>query len=583
MEPLISKMMEICVPFRKHMAGKASHPGLYKNALRMTRRACGIFLIVCILTACGPVKIVPTPTSLPDGNVLPADTPDTVSTALSPGLWIDLAIPDQLSQIARAVGIPAATNYEQATTWLVVAGSQNPPSISSTSQWVYALVTPFPTILEGVDTDALQLLWMGDPAHELTTWNLWMDESTLAVFTALWGEPAPDMVKIAPADTLSEKLWSSQGPAFALIPFENLEPRWKVLTIAGQSPIDKDFDISSYPLTVTFACFGENCADLNLPESNRDPSKLTVLVMTGVTALVRGTAWKMEQKGLDYPGQAIRDWLTEADITHISNEIPFAEDCPYPDPYQEAIVFCSDPRYIELLKYVGADVIELTGNHFQDWGSKATLYTLELYRQQGFMYYGGGSDLVDAEKALEIEHNGNRIALIGCNAPGPDFAWATESRPGAAPCGDLTWMVNEITRLSSEGFLPIVSFQHYEYYTPEPRPIQIQDFRMVADAGAIIVSGSQAHAPQGMEFYADALILYGLGNLFFDQMYYPLGSVLSTHTRQELIARHVIYDNKHISTELLTAMLEDYARPRPMIEEERFELLTTLFAVSKWK
>ncbi|MBE3066679.1 MAG: hypothetical protein IMZ73_04490 [Chloroflexi bacterium] len=58
---------------------------------------------------------------------------------------------------------------------------------------------------------------------------------------------------------------------------------------------------------------------------------------------------------------------------------------------------------------------------------------------------------------------------------------------------------------------------------------------------------------------------------------------MSTITRQELIARHVFYDNKYISTELLTAMLEDYARPRPMTEQERFELLTNLFTVSGWK
>jgi poly-gamma-glutamate synthesis protein (capsule biosynthesis protein) len=305
--------------------------------------------------------------------------------------------------------------------------------------------------------------------------------------------------------------------------------------------------------------------------------------MTGVTALVRRTAWTMEHKGILYPGQAIRDWLREADITHISNEIPFAQDCPYPDPNQEAIVFCSDPRYLQLLEDVGADVIELTGNHFQDWGSSATLNTLEMYRQRGLLYFGGGSDLADSQKSVEIVNNGNHIAFIGCNAPGPDYAWATESQPGAAPCGDLTWMVNEIARLRSAGFLPIATFQYYEYYSPEPRPNQLHDFRKVADAGALIVSGSQAHAPQAMEFYNDTFILYGLGNLFFDQMVYPLGNVMSKITRKELITRHIFYDNRYISTELLTAMLEDYARPRPMTEQERIELLTDLFTVSGWK
>jgi poly-gamma-glutamate synthesis protein (capsule biosynthesis protein) len=55
-----------------------------------------------------------------------------------------------------------------------------------------------------------------------------------------------------------------------------------------------------------------------------------------------------------------------------------------------------------------------------------------------------------------------------------------------------------------------------------------------------------------------------------------------TGTRREFIDRHVFYDGKYISTELLTAMLEDYARPRPMTEAERVEFLRYLFAASGW-
>jgi poly-gamma-glutamate synthesis protein (capsule biosynthesis protein) len=144
-------------------------------------------------------------------------------------------------------------------------------------------------------------------------------------------------------------------------------------------------------------------------------------------------------------------------------------------------------------------------------------------------------------------------------------------------------MANEITRLRSEGYLVIATFQHYEYYTPEPRPDQKADFRMMADAGAVLVSGSQAHAPQAMEFYNGVFIHYGLGNLFFDQMNYimPNGDI-TTRTRQEFLDRHIFYDGQYISTELLTAMLEDFAKPRPMLEEERIPFLQDIFAVSGW-
>jgi poly-gamma-glutamate synthesis protein (capsule biosynthesis protein) len=56
----------------------------------------------------------------------------------------------------------------------------------------------------------------------------------------------------------------------------------------------------------------------------------------------------------------------------------------------------------------------------------------------------------------------------------------------------------------------------------------------------------------------------------------------SLETRQEFVDRHVFYDGRHISTEVLTAILEDYARPRPMTPEERETLLRTAFTASGW-
>jgi poly-gamma-glutamate synthesis protein (capsule biosynthesis protein) len=120
---------------------------------------------------------------------------------------------------------------------------------------------------------------------------------------------------------------------------------------------------------------------------------MTVLVMTGVTALVRATAHTMELQGITYPAVDIGAWLREADITHISNEVPFARDCPFPNPNQINVVFCSDPRYIDLLEDVGTDVVELTGDHFGDWGADAMFFTLDLYQERGWPYYGGGANL----------------------------------------------------------------------------------------------------------------------------------------------------------------------------------------------
>jgi poly-gamma-glutamate capsule biosynthesis protein CapA/YwtB (metallophosphatase superfamily) len=136
-------------------------------------------------------------------------------------------------------------------------------------------------------------------------------------------------------------------------------------------------------------------------------------------------------------------------------------------------------------------------------------------------------------------------------------------------------MHDEIAHLRNEVDAVIVTFQYVEHYDYVPTPEQVVDFRGMADAGATIVSGSQSHHPMGLEFRGDGFITYGLGNLFFDQMF-------SLGTRQELIARHVIYRGRHISTELVTAMLEDYAQPCLARASERRTLLEAVFQASGW-
>ncbi len=510
---------------------------------------------------------VPTASATQPGPKIPTTTPTI--TPLPYPLWIDPSVPEALREAALDWNLPPAGSAAAASLQLGMAA----PSDSDLAVWTYALAAPFPTILDGVTLAELEAAWNASSSEPMAESPLWMTESTLSAFSVFFGEAGAGVVKTVPAEELVNALWENQ-PAWGILPFESLDPRLKVLTVDDQSPLRNDFDQSAYPLKIDFALAGSKAASFDLPAANRDPSKLTVVMMTGVTAMVRATAIRMEIAGLDYPAWDIGEILEAADITHISNEVPFYTGCPYPDPRQKELVFCSNPKYIELLELVGTDVVELTGNHFQDYGSPATLQTLALYDERGWPYYGGGADLEDSRKPALLTHNGNRFAFIGCNPVGPGFAWATEDQPGAAPCDDYEWMKAEIADLAERGYIVIATFQYIEYYEPVPTEQHVSDFRVIADAGATIVSGSQAHIPQAMEFYESTFIHYGLGNLFFDNMAGP--------SRREFLDRHVFYAGRYISTELVTAMLEDYARPRPMRTDEREVFLEKMFDASGW-
>jgi len=518
--------------------------------------------------------LTPTPTPTPAWPLtiyVPEGLPAPIADA------IDAALAEHPDLFAPASS-PATADVQ------IVVGSDL--GVTSLAEWVYAVAAPFPTLTDEVTWADVQSGWSGVASGPFGGQPLLMTEDTQAALSSVLGAPADGAVSALPADQLANTAWNTRpavrlnahGEAWAIVPFEQLEPRWKALRLDGASVLDKELDSGAYPLVVRIGATGSERGIAKLQEligaplTNRDPQKMTVLVMTGVTAMGRCTATTMDREGVLYPARDIRPWLVEADITHISNEVSFAHNCQ--QVCRDSVVFCAKPNYIELFEDLDIDVIELTGNHLLDWGEGAMELSLGMYDERGFPYYGGGWNVTQAQRPLTITHGVHTFGFIGCNPVGPDYDWATESRAGSAPC-NFDWMHAQIRQMREQSIIPIVTLQYWEFDRFEPTPQQMADFRAMVDAGAVIVSGSQAHHPQTFELYNGTFIHYGLGNLFFDQMQW-------IEYRREFIDRHVFYDGRHIGTEVLTAMLEDYARPRPMTTEEREAFLTEVFAAGGW-
>ena len=472
-------------------------------------------------------------------------------------------------------GVEKASSAETASLRL------EPGTVRAVSVWTYALVAPFPTLSDETTLQALKDLWshgtpIGDEGQSLL-----VDPSTADVFSGEWGKPS-DKVRVFGTGGILDTAWRERTD-WAILPFENLEPRWKVIALDGQSPVRKEFDPRTYPLQIPFSLNGDpKLAETILASSstnlvagtNRRADRLTSVILTGTTSLVRATAALMELHGMDYPAQDIGDLLRGADILHISNEIAFARNCPSPLPHT-GLVFCSQERYIQLLEDIGTKVIDLSGDHLNDYGPDALRFTIDLYHQRGWQTYGGGLNTEAGKQPALFEHNGNKIAFLGCNYKAVGYSSASATEPGAVHC-DPAWLYPAIQKLKAEGYLVIVTLQDDEYMEAIARTKLQEDFRSAIDAGAALVSGTQSHQPQAFDFRNGAWIHYGLGNLFFDQIH-------SWETTDQAFIDHiVIYNGKHISTELTTTIFVDFARPRFMTLEERQKLLKLIFKASGW-
>jgi poly-gamma-glutamate synthesis protein (capsule biosynthesis protein) len=125
--------------------------------------------------------------------------------------------------------------------------------------------------------------------------------------------------------------------------------------------------------------------------------------------------------------------------------------------------------------------------------------------------------------------------------------------------------------------------QHEEVDDYYPIALQIFDFGNLAQAGASIVSGSQAHHPQGFVLGDDHFIHYGLGNLFFDQWFFAqVNPEIHKNKDKAFIDIHYFYNNRYINTILIPLQFIDNARPRPMTTDEKVDFLDTVFYASKW-
>lgn len=535
-------------------------------------------LLILILSGCQGEGITPQQNDNPV-NGTPEPSVTRTSTAVistpaptptdKPRLTYSMD-PDIPQNVRDVICVPPefqqAESADQAGMQLVTGSGQ-----VLASQQVYALAGRFALLTDEVSLAEVQQAWTGEGP-----WVLEMNQSTYAGFEKTWGKT--NSVRIVDSnDALKADLWANAN-TLGLIPFDQLTPDLKVLRVDGLSPLQKDLDVSLYPLKVDYAWQGDTEVLTAWKKSckaatNRDESLMTDVLMTGVTALTRGTAARMAENGIQYPAEKILNWLRSADFTHISNEVSFYSACPSPLPLRSGGRFCSQTDYINLLTYAGVDIVELTGNHLNDWGTGAMTDSLAMYQQAGLSVFGGGANAEAARQPLLVEHHGNHLAFIGCNSVGPKEDWATDSQPGAAQC-DMDWLSGEVAALKSEGYLPIVTFQGFELCEFNPHSTQREAAQQMVEAGAVIVSGSQAHCPQAYDFKGDTFIHYGLGNLWFDQMDWI--------TRQELLDRHIFYAGRHISTEVLTAMLEDSAQPRPMTDTESKTLLEMLFQASGW-
>lgn len=377
-----------------------------------------------------------------------------------------------------------------------------------------------------------------------------------------------------------DELFTNETTEYSLINFDELDFKKHLLKLNGDYYLDNLEKGAVYTI-IKFE--SEKYEDEIAPLiggsfSTVAPSKDTVLTFaqTGVTALSRGMNAKLYSVGdAKYFAAQIKDFLSGFDLTHTSNESSFTN-------YANSSNICSDPRFIDTLTEIGLDIVELTGNHNQDCGNQAAIDTIDTYIANNIQIVGGGKNATEAAKPLTINQKGSGITFLAYNQSTGGATYG--NTPGANQYYEEN-AVAEINAAKARGDFVIVDVQYYEcsaYVSTYEDPIcdranssagdQIGLFRHLIDLGADIVVGTSAHQAQTYELYGNGAIYYGLGNLFFDQVWWP-------GTTRSLVLGHYFYNGKLLQTKISGTVYDANMQTRLLDEETLKWWLTRLQSV----
>ena len=187
-----------------------------------------------------------TPTLTPSPTSTPAPTPTPawpVTVFVPSGLPVPVAaalnatLTDN-SDLFELISSPDEAQI-QVTFGLSTTLKPGPiPGGTPLAEWTYAIVVPFPTLTDEVSWTQVISHWIGIPAGPFAEQPLLMTADAATTLSAVMGDPAPGVVEIVPAEEILQRAWDTRS-TWAVVAFDQLEPRWKVLHVNGASPLDK--------------------------------------------------------------------------------------------------------------------------------------------------------------------------------------------------------------------------------------------------------------------------------------------------------------------------------------------------------
>ena len=372
----------------------------------------------------------------------------------------------------------------------------------------------------------------------------------------------------------AESIVVEGSPFVAVLEWPELSPTLKPLRIDGLHPSQPD-----YPLKESWSLHarpGLEDIALSLAQAltgfmGDEPVKLTAV---GDIMLARGLGEAIHAGDDPYPFAAVEHLLNRAELTIGNLESALGEGGQAED---KGYTFRAPAESAETIALAGFDVLSLANNHAMDYGPQTLLHAIDLLQAQGVEVVGAGADASRANAPLYIEIHGIKLAFLSfvdvpVEVRGFDTrTWsAAEGRAGVAWADPLRMQAGIESVRTSADLVVVLLHSGYEYINT-PSPPQQFAARLAIEAGADLVIGHHAHVLQGVEFYRDGVIVYGLGNFAFDD-----GGIRESGLMNIWVNTEGVH-----SLEFVPLVLPDDGRPIPADPVRAKTIRSNLYALTR--
>jgi poly-gamma-glutamate synthesis protein (capsule biosynthesis protein) len=227
----------------------------------------------------------------------------------------------------------------------------------------------------------------------------------------------------------------------------------------------------------------------------------------------------IKRGNVGYPFELVIEELTAADLTVGNLESSLGD---IGEPANKSYTFQAPPEAAKSLAYAGFDLLSLANNHALDYGQEALIQAIKLLQLEGIDVVGAGADVVKARSPILLESKGVKVAFLAyVDVPveGTGFdtrSWNAEPASPGLNWSDPTNIANDVADAKDKSDIVIVLLHSGYEYVEQPSPEQSAAAKAAIDAGADLIVGHHAHVLQGLEFYKDGVIVYGLGNFAFE-------------------------------------------------------------------